>query len=63
MNGNYIYFLWDKDGINSYRNPATSTSGLVDFTRFNRYGLSLVENNNIRLRAGYEYKSNNDGYN
>ena len=63
VDGNYIYFLWDKDGINSYRNPATSTSGLVDFARFNRYGLSLIENNNIRLRAGYEYLSNKDGYN
>lgn len=63
IDGEYIYFLWDKDGINSYRNPATSTSGLVDFTRFNRYGLSLIENNNVRLRAGYEYKSNKEGYN
>lgn len=57
IDGNYIYFLWDKDGISAYRNPATSTSGLVDFTRFNKYGLSLIENNNVRLRAGYEYRS------
>lgn len=57
VDGNYIYFLWDKDGISAYRSPATSTSGLVDFTRFNKYGLSLIENNNVRLRAGYEFRS------
>lgn len=57
VDGQYIYFLWDKNGINAYRNPATSTSGLVDFARFNKYGLSLVENGHVRLRAGYEYKS------
>ncbi|MCD8209971.1 MAG: hypothetical protein LUC37_00340 [Prevotella sp.] len=57
VDGDYIYFLWDKDGINAYRNPAKSTDGLVDFARFNRYGLSLIENNNVRLRAGYEFVS------
>lgn len=57
VDGNYIYFLWDKNGINAYRNPSSSTSGLVDFARFNKYGLSLIENNNIRLRAGYAFKS------
>ena len=57
VDGNYIYFLWDKSGITAYRNPATSTNGLVDFTRFNKYGLSLIENNKIRLRAGYEFKN------
>lgn len=57
VDGNYIYFLWDKDGLNAYRNPATSTNGLVDFARFNKYGLSLIENNNVRLRAGYEFKN------
>ena len=57
VDGSYIYFLWDKDGINAYRNPATSTSGLVDFARFNKYGLSLIENNHVRLRAGYEFKT------
>ena len=60
VDGDYIYFLWDKDGINAYRSPAASTDGLVDFARFNRYGLSLIENNNIRLRAGYEFKSDED---
>lgn len=63
VDGEYIYFLWDKNGINAYRNPATSTNGLVDFARFNKYGLSLVENNHVRLRAGYEYKSSNSGVN
>lgn len=58
MDSGYIYFLWDKSGITAYRNPSTSTSGLVDFTRFNKYGLSLIENNNVRLRAGYEFKTN-----
>lgn len=63
VDGEYIYFLWDKDGINAYRDPSTSTEGLVDFARFNKYGLSLIEGNNIRLRAGYEFLSNADGNN
>lgn len=63
VDGEYIYFLWDKNGINAYRNPATSASGLVDFARFNRYGLSLIENNHVRLRAGYEFKTTEYGSN
>lgn len=63
VDGQYIYFLWDKNGINAYRNPATSTTGLVDFARFNRYGLSLVEKGNVRLRAGYEFRNNAGGNN
>ena len=63
VDGEYIYFLWDKDGINAYRDPATSTEGLLDFARFNRYGLSLIEKGNVRLRAGYEYRSNEFGSN
>ena len=63
VDGEYIYFLWDKDGINAYRDPATSTEGLSDFARFNRYGLSLIEKGNVRLRAGYEYRSNEFGPN
>lgn len=63
VDGEYIYFLWDKDGINAYRNPAASTEGLLDFARFNRYGLSLIEKGNVRLRAGYEYQSNEFGSN
>ena len=57
IDGEYIYFLWDKNGINAYRNPATSTSGLIDFARFNKYGLSLIEKGHVRLRAGYEFKN------
>lgn len=63
IDGEYIYFLWDKNGINAYRNPSNSTSGLVDFARFNRYGLSLIENNHVRLRAGYEFKTTSKGKN
>lgn len=63
VDGEYIYFLWDKDGINAYRDPSTSTEGLVDFARFNKYGLSLIENNNVRLRAGYEFITNSEGNN
>ena len=63
IDGKYIYFLWDKNGINAYRNPATSTNGLVDFARFNKYGLSLIEKGHIRLRAGYEFKNNQFGEN
>lgn len=63
VDGQYIYFLWDKNGINAYRNPATSTTGLVDFARFNRYGLSLVEKGNIRLRAGYEFRNSAGDHN
>lgn len=57
VDGSYLYFLWDKGGITAYRElQATSSkpSG-TDFARFNKYGLSLVENNRIRLRAGYEF--------
>lgn len=57
IDGEYIYFLWDKSGINAYRSPSASTNGLVDFARFNKYGLSLIENNHVRLRAGYEFKT------
>lgn len=63
VDGEYIYFLWDKNGINAYRSPATSETGLVDFARFNRYGLSLIEKGNIRLRAGYEFKNNQSNSN
>lgn len=60
VDGNYLYFLWDKSGITAYREPqATKESSqyFSDFAKFNKYGLSLVENNKIRLRAGYEYMS------
>ncbi|MGM9858956.1 MAG: hypothetical protein ACI311_06910 [Bacilli bacterium] len=104
VDGNYLYFLWDKGGITAYRTPkATSTQeayyedndgnyiyneetqqyeeiveGQVvdsniqkyskkiyseyfqDFARFNKYGLSLVENGKVRLRAGYSYKQESE---
>lgn len=63
IDGEYVYFLWDKDGINAYRDPSASVDGLADFARFNKYGLSLIENGNVRLRAGYEYRSNEYGSN
>lgn len=61
VDGNYVYFLWDKSGITAYREPQATAADKTlfsDFTRFNKYGLSLVENNKIRLRAGYEYIGN-----
>ena len=51
----YVYFLWDSNGITAYRTPQ-SDELKNDFARFNKYGLSLVQNNKIRLRSGYEYK-------
>lgn len=58
IDGGYIYFGWDKDGIISYRDPQginTNATNINDFVSFNKYGLSLVENNKIRLRAGYNF--------
>lgn len=70
VDGDYIYFLWDKSGITAYRDPNNLKANnekeedhydyFSDFTRFNKYGLSLVENNKIRLRAGYEYQHDGD---
>lgn len=58
VDGNYLYFLWDKSGITAYRSPQATkgTTLFQDFAKFNKYGLSLVENGKIRLRAGYGYK-------
>lgn len=59
VDGNYLYFLWDKGGITAYRTPQATNSNaegyFQDFARFNKYGLSLVENGQIRLRAGYAF--------
>ena len=64
VDGNYLYFLWDKTGITAYRTPQATAAEdkdgktptyFEDFARFNKYGLSLVENGKIRLRAGYNY--------
>lgn len=60
VDGNYLYFLWDKGGITAYREPQATKEGgqyFQDFARFNKYGLSLVEDGKIKLRAGYEYKT------
>lgn len=57
VDNNYVYFLWDKGGITAYREPTEEDDFGKDFARFNKYGLSLVENNKIRLRAGYEFKT------
>lgn len=62
VDGNYLYFSWDKNGIISYRDPIginTTELNKFDFVNFNKYGLSLVENNRIRLRAGYNFNGNN----
>lgn len=59
VDGNYLYFLWDNSGITAYRSPQATNSDtteyLSDFARFNKQGLSLVENGQIRLRAGYDF--------
>lgn len=63
IDGNYLYFLWDKGGITAYRTPQATGSDQIlfqDFARFNKYGLSLVENGKIRLRAGYEFIGEKD---
>lgn len=66
VDNNYLYFLWDKTGISAYREPYSiikedntieTKVNFGDFSRFNKYGLSLVENGKIRLRAGYDYYS------
>lgn len=61
VDGQYLYFLWDKGGITAYREPQATTgdSYFQDFARFNKYGLSLVEDGKIKLRAGYEFTGTN----
>ena len=49
VDSEYVYFLWDKNGIIAY-NP----TDLTDYAIYNKDGLSLYENNKIRLRAGYK---------
>lgn len=57
VDNNYLYFLWDKSGITAYRDPrlAFGETSMSDYTRFNKFGLSLVENGQIRLRSGYSF--------
>ena len=59
VDGKYIYFMWDNNGIRAYRDPhvVSSQQAFKDYAQFNKYGLSLVENGNIRLRAGYAFNS------
>ena len=62
----YIYFSWDKDGIVAYRDPQavnTDTKNINDAAIFNKYGLSIVANNNIKLRAGYSYTGSDGSIN
>lgn len=58
VDGNYLYFLWDKSGITAYRTPQATKGNVLfqDFAKFNKYGLSLVEDGKVRLRAGYSYE-------
>ena len=57
VDNNYLYFLWDKSGINAFRNPKEATGNITfdDYTQFNRFGLSIAEKGKIRLRAGYAF--------
>lgn len=58
VDGEYLYFLWDKGGITAYRTPQATGNNkdyFQDFARFNKYGLSLVEDGKVRLRAGYSF--------
>ena len=61
---NYVYFSWDKEGIVAYRDPQginTNVNNASDAAIFNRYGLSIVQNDKIKLRAGYKYINISDG--
>ena len=54
----YTYFAWDKEGIIAYRDPQainTDTTNINDAAIFNKYGLSIVEKDKIKLRAGYAF--------
>lgn len=64
VDGEYLYFLWDKGGITAYRTPGATKEGenyFQDFARFNKYGLSLVEGGKIKLRAGYSFIGDEGG--
>lgn len=57
VDNNYLYFYWDKEGIIALKNPVAENTGEVnfnDFAAFNKRGLSIVNNGQIRLRCGYE---------
>lgn len=58
----YVYFSWDKNGIVAYRDPQginTDDNNANDAAVFNKYGLSIVKNGVIKLRAGYSYGIDN----
>lgn len=60
----YVYFSWDKDGIVAYRDPqalTTDAKNINDAAIFNKYGLSIVADGNIKLRAGYSFNNERDG--
>lgn len=61
VDGNNLYFNWDKMGLNAYRDPkdVTTAESFKDYARFNKYGLSLVEKGQIKLRAGYSFSGEN----
>lgn len=69
VDNDYLYFMWDKDGIVALRDPTKINSqdqsnySANDFAVFNRYGLSLVEEGQIRLRAGYNFTGGSGKYN
>lgn len=61
VDGNYVYFSWSKDGIVAYRDPQginTTKDNIDDSAIFNKYGLSIVSNGAIKLRAGYSFAGN-----
>lgn len=58
VDNDYLYFYWDKDGIVALKQPSNiNETAFNNFAIFNRTGLSLVENNQVRLRAGYDLSS------
>ena len=61
VDGDYLYFSWDKIGITAYRDPklVSEANSFMDYARFNKYGLSLVEKGRIKLRAGYQFNGEN----
>lgn len=62
VDNDYVYFLWDKGGIYAYREPTSENNDSYnDFALFNKYGLSLVKDNKIRLRAGYNFNEQGEG--
>ena len=63
VDNDFLYFYWDKDGIIALKEPSEDAQSSIfnSYAMFNRYGLSLVENGKIKLRAGYEFNSASNG--